>query len=141
MRSKQMTIDTSKFKVLSAIEVAQVLAKALNKPILYVSHLDFFTDDPNQDFSEYLDDNKTFKAAPYLNLHEHGRCMLENSAVIVCEDETTMQHLYHLTYGDDSVTDEMIKARSSIDFPVYRGEHRVYALTINANGEILTENT
>jgi hypothetical protein len=106
-------------KVLSGIELAQTVAKTLKKPVLFVS----FSPDDNYD--------EVFKAAPYLTVQEHVQQVLDGQAVIVCDSVKEQEILYWQTIGDDGPT----KTNP------YKGPARVYALTIDKNGQTLNENT
>jgi hypothetical protein len=107
-------------RVLSGIELAQTVAKALKKPVLFVS---FFV--PDNNYAEVL------KAAPYLTVCDHSQAILDGSAVIVCDSVKEQETLYWQTVGDDGPT----KTNK------YDGPARVYALTIDRTGQILNENT
>lgn len=106
-------------RILNEMEVLQELAKALNKPCMYISNLD----NPNWKEVE--------RAAPYLKFSLHGQCFIENHAILIFDDETEMETVYKLTVGDDGPT----------ELNRYNGDVRVYAITCSANGELLNENT
>lgn len=113
-------------KILSHSDTLEILAKATKKPCLYLNLEDHWGyKDPGKFFNELL------KAAPYLNLKDHGQAILDGCAFIVCEDEAELSRLYYQTVGDDGPT----KTNK------YRGKVRVYALTCDANGELQNENT
>jgi hypothetical protein len=107
-------------KVLSGIELAQTVAKSLKKPVLFLG----LTQVDGVDYAEIL------KAVPYLTF-EHLQVLSEGEAVIVCDSVKEQQRLYWQTVGDDGPT----------KINKYNGPARVYALTINAKGEVLNENT
>jgi len=136
-------------RVLDDIQVAQELARALGKPILLLSGLhswiDFMAEDPT-----FLDANGVTRllAAPYFGtqFHTEGAESVHpipdtDDCLIVCETPEEMWQLYDLTYGDDGMTKRGIVARGIAGYPEYRGPHRVYALTINERGELMSENT
>jgi hypothetical protein len=111
-------------KLLTDIELAQLTAKTLGKPIIYISGFG------GENVAEDV------KAAPYLanwqNDNENmAQLLCDGSGFILCDNEEEMWHYYKLTVGDDGPT----------KLNPYIGPARVYALTIHANGEMGTENT
>ena len=107
-------------KILSGIELAQTVAKTLKKPVLFVS---FYAPD-NESHAEIL------KAAPYLT-YAHAQALVDGHAIVVCNSVKEQETLYWQTVGDDGPT----KTNP------YKGPARVYALTIDKNGQTLNENT
>lgn len=105
--------------IYTAHEAAQLIAKHLRKPVIYISfrHLDSHIE--------------VTKAAPYLAAGEHYQVLSDGTGIIVCEDEAEQERLYESTVGDDGPT----KLNS------YNGPARVFALTINDLGELQNENT
>lgn len=106
-------------RTLNTTQIAQELAKALKKPIMLVS---FQNGDPIQD---------VLKAAPYLDFDRDLQMIFDGGGLIVCDSVEEMEDLFNQTVGDDGPT----KSNP------YDGPCRVYALTINADGQLLTENT
>lgn len=127
-------------KVLSAIEAAQEIARGTGKPVLYISNL---SPGPECDDS-WIDDKGRLRAAPYLDIENHGQAIFEDTALVVCEDEEEQRHLFDLTYGNDGVTKRGRAARlmyGAGGYPLYEGKHKVYALIIAADGTLLTTNS
>jgi len=110
-------------KLLTDIKLAQAFAKVMGKPVIYFNL-------GEQDFEEVV------KAAPYLanwqdDNDNMAQIMFDGSGFILCEDEAEMKEYYYQTVGDDGTT----------KYNPYNGPARVYALAIEADGEIGTENT
>lgn len=103
--------------ILSPMKAAEALAKALKKPVLYVSW------DPGEDLVE-LD-----KAAPWLS--DFAPYSYDGCAIVVCDSVKEMNNLYSQTIGDDGPT----------HLNNYNGRARVYAMTIDENGLGMNENT
>lgn len=80
---------------------------------------------------EDLDGCGRVNAAPYLSFHDHTQVALDGQGLLLCETEDECWRLYVLTVGDDGPT-----ATNPYD-----GEDRVYAMVINPEGVIVTENT
>lgn len=108
---------------LSNTELFQMACKTQGKWGMLVSF------DANQDLKEIQ------KAAPYLGPRDsespfpsgifNGECYL------FFDTEDEMRHAYHSTVGDDGPT----------PLNDYNGTARVYALTCNPNGKLMSENT
>lgn len=112
-------------RAISLTHVAENLAKALKKPLLFLAF-------PH----EKLDDlpwTEIQKAAPYLRMddNETSQALCDGYAFIVCDSDEERDRLFDLTVGDDGPTN----ANN------YDGPARVYALTINDKGQSLNENT
>ena len=107
-------------EILSQVEVAQRLCAALKKPGLYIS---FFVPDG-------VDVGDIVKAAPYLSFERDMQVTTDGQAVILCDSDEERDALYEQTVGDDGST-----------VNGYDGPLRVYALTIDARGNTLNENT
>ncbi len=105
---------------LTIVEAMQLLAKSIGKSCMYVRFGD-------EDLLTEID-----KAAPYMNLEDDNdqQIIFDGRGIIIFESEEMMEHAFSLTVGDDPA-----------ERNTYRGPARVYALTCNANGELLTENT
>lgn len=114
-------------------DAACELAKHAKKPVIFIriSHAEEweFLEYNNYDYP--FDGNNALKAAPYLNAQEHTQIMADQYAFILCEDEDEQDRLFWLTVGDDGPTNTN----------PYNGASRVYAMTISADGEPLSENT
>ena len=106
-------------KLYSGIQLAQLVAKTKKKPVLFISF----------DNSEQWDE--LIAAAPYLSFEEHTQAISDGYAVIVCDSDRERDRLYNLTVGDDGST----------ELNDYKGPTRVYALTIDKNGQTRNENT
>jgi len=148
-------------RVLDDIQAAQELARALGKPILLLSGLDWFgislDELPAAEGATWketggplfvdAEGTERLLAAPYFGTQFPGATAEAlpipdtYDCLIVCEDRAEMERLYDLTYGDDGMTKRGIAARGIAGYPEYRGPHRVYALTINERGELMSENT
>lgn len=74
---------------------------------------------------------ETLKAAPYLNIEEHGQLLSDGGGVILCEGEAECRRIFGMTVGDDGPT----------ALNPYNGPFRVYALTCDPSGQLLNENT
>jgi hypothetical protein len=109
-------------KILTIIESMQELAKALNKPCMYISFIDIF----DFNFVEEL-----VKAVPYLNVEKHSQIISDGRAILTFNNEDEMNQYYLMTIGDDGPT----------SLNNYKGIVSVYALTCNSNGELQNENT
>lgn len=107
-------------KVLDSLRFAQVAAKALGKPVMYISI-----------YSEGQALEEVVKAAPYLNFQDHGQVICDGYGFIVFKSLKEMNKAFWQTVGDDGPT----KTNP------YNGPVRVYALTISAQGRLLNENT
>ena len=130
-------------KVLSRVKAAQALAKALHKPVLYLSGLSEVWKAEHTE-GEIIDNevSSSHIAIPYLNLSDHIQHFFDGCAFIVCDSEAEMDDLYDLTIGDDGISERGKQLRTEKGYPtVYQGDVRIYALTISATGEALTENT
>jgi hypothetical protein len=112
-----------KMKVLTEHAAAQLLAKALKKPVLYISW-DYWDGDISD----------AFKAAPYLKEiydTEDGQVFADQKAIIICKNEKEQDKLYAMTVGDEGPT----------KLNKYKGPLHIFALTINKDGELMNENT
>jgi hypothetical protein len=107
-------------RVLDWSETACALAAALGKPVLYVSLNHEAKDDPEA----------MYGAAPYLR-DVDLQIAVDGQATIVCDSWEECEALYDQTVGDDGPT----KTNP------YDGPGRVYALTIDATGQMQNENT
>lgn len=107
-----------KYKVLDTEEAAKMLAKSLNKPVLYL-YQDYY--DTYEEFIEVR------KACPLLDEVE----VLYGRAMIVCESIQEMVKLFLHVVGNDGPT----------KYNEYKGPARVYATCISSEGEALDENT
>jgi hypothetical protein len=82
-------------------------------------------------FVDHTDLQEIFKAAPYLNTEAFLRTCVDGCAYTLFDTEEEMMNLYHQTVGDDGPT----------KLNPYNGPARVYALTCDPQGNLLTENT
>lgn len=83
-------------------------------------------------FSQAEPYEELLKAAPYLEKFPEGdQLFMDDFLFIFFYDEQSMRNIYLQTVGDDGPT----KLNS------YDGPARVYALTCNPQGVLLTENT
>src|SRR5688572_20822453 len=119
-------------KILTVLELAQETAKLFNKPILYISGVDYWQEDTQE---IVIDERGRFKAAPYLNMLEHGQIFADGNGFIICDSEDELYYYYDLTYGDDGITESGRIAREKDGYPIYEGTHKIYALTISEKGE------
>lgn len=71
------------------------------------------------------------KASPYLSMGDHAQVVSDGRGLLLCETEDECRRLYVLTVGDDGPT-----AANPYD-----GTDRVYAMVIDADGVVVTENT
>ena len=69
-------------------------------------------------------------AAPYLKDFDQMNVQGHNSVTILCDTEQEIDDLFDQTHGDEPGTNNP-----------YRGECRIYALTCDPTGQLLTENT
>lgn len=97
-------------KALGLCEAMEAMAKALGKPILYIS-------------IDVDDLEEVVKAAPYLEEDELTSTRLSGGGFIVCDNLDELNRLYDLTVGDDGPTASN----------PYNGATRVYALTSEGN--------
>lgn len=110
---------------LTVIEAMQLLAKTLKKPCMYIS---FDITDVSDGFDEVI------KAAPYIKIEgdsNDAQMVLDGVGIIVFENEQQMDRIFNSTVGDDGPT----------TLNPYDGPAKVYALTCDANGKLLNENT
>jgi len=105
-------------KILESHETLRTLAKALQKPCMFISF------EPEK-IEELV------KAAPYLNKEENGQVLVNGWAYLVFDNNAEMEQYYLMTVGDDGPT----------VLNNYDGSARIYAVTCNPNGEIEKENT
>jgi hypothetical protein len=110
-------------KVYSPLNVARALAKARNKPVLFLAF--------NPEHAKFNDDWN--KAVPYLDIEGEDvmQALFDGHMIIECDSDKERDKLYALTVGDDGPT----------MFNKYNGPVRVYALTIDRRGQTLNENT
>lgn len=107
--------------LVTPVAVAQELALAVHKPLLYIGPA------YNYDGSE-IKLPEAIQAAPYLG-HNYG--VLYEGAVIICENDAEQERLYEQTVGDDGPT----------GLNPYNGPVRIYACTISREGIVMMENT
>jgi len=109
---------------LTVIEAMQLLAKAINKPCMYINFDDNY---PNL--------MEISRAAPYLDPtnpdSNDTQILFDSNAILVFDNEQQMETAFNSTVGQDGPT----RLNS------YNGTAKVYALTCNAAGELLNENT
>ena len=122
-------------KFLSKHHVFEELCRTSGKWGLYISFSDLDTNDELISWEYGL-----FKAAPYLKTNEdmdyEHICVCEQICsdgwgILLFDTEEEMEKYYNLTVGDDGPTDTN----------PYNGDYRVYALTCDPIGQLLTENT
>lgn len=80
---------------------------------------------------EDLPDYQSLEAAPYLNSDDDLQLLMDGCGIILCDTKKEMEGIYCQTVGDDGPT----KTNP------YNGPVRVYALTCNPAGALLSENT
>jgi hypothetical protein len=115
-------------QVLSQTEVLQLLCKTTRKNGVYLSGFNLtWTDSEGNE----LPFEETLKAAPYLNSNAHGQALLEGYAIVLCDSVEEQDFVYYSTVGDDGPT----------KFNSYGGPARIYALTCDSFGDLITENT
>lgn len=103
-------------------QIQRDLARALKKPVLYLSW------DPSWTSYAVTD---LIKAAPMLDIEKDFQAITEGFIYIICDSLAEMQTLYDQVVGDDGPTEANL----------YDGPARVYALTCDAFGVLLNENT
>jgi hypothetical protein len=101
------------------LDVVETLARVTKKWVLYIS------------FGGTDDWMEIIKAAPYLNWNLDTQCIMEGSAVILCESQEECEKLFWQTVGDDGPT----KTNK------YDGPARVFAITCSSDGQLMNENT
>ena len=105
---------------MTVTECMQALAKFLHKPCM-VLHF------PNEcDF----DKNGQLKPAPFINFLEHGQILMDGDAILVFDSDEEMELHYNQVVGD-----------SPTKMNSYNGDCRIYAVTCDAEGNLLHENT
>jgi hypothetical protein len=112
-------------KVLDMHEALSALCKATGKPGMFLA---FPWNNAVWPFTEI---GEIIKAAPFLTVEDHLQVLSDGYAFILCDTIAERDDLYEQVVGDDGPT------RSN----AYSGPARVYALTCDANGEFLNENT
>ncbi len=123
-------------KVLSVVEAAQELARLSGKPVLYLAQLR-----PESYDLAFQNGTLALLSAPFLNLLKHGQEISDGEAVILCESTEELWSLFYRTHGDDGYGERNKGERLFAGDPEPCLDHRVYALTINALGEMENENT
>ena len=103
---------------LHLMQTLQELAKALNKPCMFISLVNI------ENYDEVS------KAAPYLSFIDDSQLFIDEIGFIVFDTEKEMNKAFNETVGDSGPTTTN----------KYNGNTRVYAITCNAKGELLTEN-
>lgn len=103
-------------------DVFPSLCKASGKFGLWLSYQDM-GDGP-------IRDDEVNKAVPFLSTEQVSDLILIGICIL-CDTEEEMRHLYDQVVGDDGPTEKN----------TYSGDHRVYAYTVDDNGQIRTENT
>lgn len=107
------------YRAVSWIDQLSQVAKHNQKPAVYISG----------GLKEF-----TFNAppaAPYLTGEQTFVLYTEGSVLLLCDDMDEAYSLYKQTVGDDGPTESN----------PYDGEERLYAMLIDADGKVLTENT
>lgn len=126
----------STLNILNIQDLVRAHTHTTGKPVLYLANV--YPDDIDP-LPTFMRDGKEYLlAAPYLEFPES---LNDDPIYIVCDSEEHMYELYDLTYGDDGLTQRGREVRERLGHPLYSGEHRIYAMTINSKGEIETENT
>lgn len=116
-----VSLSTAK-KALSVSSLAQEHARLSGKCVLFLAF-----PPPSADY----DYTEVFKAVPYLNIKDHGQMVIDGYGFVVCDSEAEMVDFYQQTVGDDGPTATNL----------YDGPARVYALTIDRDGQLQNENT
>lgn len=114
-------MDTS--TALSSVEFAQEFARASGKCVLYLEFPSYSSD--------YDWPGEVLQATPYLDISLHGQMLVDGQGFIVCDSMEEVEALFAQTVGDDGPTEQN----------TYAGPARVYALTINSDGQLQNENT
>lgn len=126
---------------LDSVSALQALCKATGK---YGMLINFDSAGPEDFQGSWWDE--LFKAAPYLKewfdgswgqgsieplYKDGGQVLSDGFAMMLMDTEEEMWQMYYLTVGDDGPTETNS----------YSGPAKIYALTINSNGQLGTENT
>ena len=122
--------------ILNILDLVRAHTRATGKPVLYLSNHFPNEIDPAPTFTN--DEKQDLLAAPSLQFVE---ALDDDSIYLVCDSDEHMYELYDLTHGDDGLTQRGREVRERLGYPLYEGEHRIYAMTINSKGEIESENT
>ncbi len=123
-----------KIQKLEAMDLLSVLAKALKKPVMYISiHIPVNRSSNRQrDIKKYGDlFDEVVLAAPYLSIADDSQIIADESGYIVFDKKEDMLKAFNATVGDEGPTETN----------KYNGSVKVYALTCNAQGEHENENT
>lgn len=107
-------------KIYTIMDAFQELCKSMKKWGMYISS------SCSEEFIEEMP-----KAAPYLSWEEHPQIIMDGNGILLFDTEKEMWHHYDMTVGDDGPT----------KLNKYKGHTRVYALTCDPDGQLLTENT
>lgn len=121
-------------RVLDTIRAARELAKAIHKPILYLSGFDFWRS-PEENDKPWTEEG-VVKAAPFLNpLKDPGghmtQAFVDGYAYVICDSDEELHMLFDQVVGEDGPTQSN----------PYNGKFRVYALTVDSDGVMRNENT
>jgi hypothetical protein len=116
-------------KTLDIFAVLQALCKASGKWGMLLTFPDWIAQ--KQELNSFLDDKNRLLACPFINLQQHGQCLVDGRAYILCDSEEECQKLYGQIVGDDGPTKQN----------PYDGWFRVYAITCSPEGELMNENT
>ena len=106
-------------QILDEITLLPIIAKALNKPCMFIS------------FSTEYEWDEIVKAAPYLNIRRDMDILANGQAFLIFDSEQEMNETYSKTVGEDGHTKQN----------PYPGPAKVYAITCHTKGTLGTENT
>lgn len=110
-------------KVLTKDQVLCELAKALDKHLV-VAYPSFST----WENAPFLSLDKLVASVPWIKESDHYiQALTDEMVVAVCDSYEEAHAVFHEVYGDDSARDDNLIS--------------VYAMIIDANGQIVTENT
>lgn len=118
-------------KLISSHEAFALACKGAKKPGIYLS-----INQP-EEAGDTWEEGEIVKAAPYLKElkeKETGDFIslcVDGGGILLLDSDEEVSKLFRQTVGDDGPTKEN----------PYDGPCRVYALTCNADGQLLTENT
>lgn len=112
----------------SVSDILSYICKGSGKWGIYVSGL-------NTSYKSYESDVKEIlKAAPWINdidKADQYNLLYDGQVYLLFDTQAEMDNIYQQTVGDDGPTEKN----------PYNGPWRVYCLTCNPDGQLLTENT
>lgn len=126
-------------QILTCHDAIALLSKSTGKCILYLSGL-FPPDDIDDNWFKNADGAMSLMAAPFIDTANGSQHIYHGIAIILCDSRAEMINNYNLVYGEDGRTAKGDAGRKLHGYPIYGGDHRVYAATC-VDGEWQTENT